>query len=87
MTYEEALELREIKRGCTFRRLAELYYPKDHELHGRQYAGVDLCMEALRALNIEFNGTITIYVPVEKYSSPKFDAENKSYLGDFYWWE
>ena len=78
MSLNEACLIREIKRSCTFRRLAEIYYPKENELHGMQFAGEDLCKEALKVLYPEFT---------EEYFGEDFDKENKSYIGDFYWWE
>jgi len=79
----EARLIREIKRGCTYRRLAEIYYPIDHNGHGNQLYGEDLCKEACGALGI--NWAFSGFPPPPL--TPEFDAVNKSRIGDFYWWE
>ncbi len=75
-----ALGIRKVKRGCTFRRLAELYVPKGHVWHGNQLFGMELVDRALKALEIDIN-------KIEFGQDAEFDAENKSHSGDFYWWE
>ena len=50
MTLEEALKIREIKRRCTYRALAEKWYPKGEPCHGNQGCGEGLCQEALKVL-------------------------------------
>lgn len=80
MTLEVAEWVRELKRTCTYRYLAEQFYPADHWGHGNQLAGMDLCSEACKVLGINPN-----YWPFGVY--PEFDKKNKSHIGDFYWWE
>lgn len=82
MTVNLARLIREVKRGCTFRRLAEIYYPREHELYGIQMAGEDLCKQALKVL---YPG-IDVYTSVLR-THFRFKEENMSRLGDFYWWE
>jgi hypothetical protein len=82
LTEIECKRIREIKRGCTYRRLAEVWYPDPAEdLHGNQLAGEDLCREACAVLGIDWMH------PPEFPSTPEFDQVNKSYHGDFYWWD
>lgn len=50
MTLEEALKIREVKRRCTYRALAEKWYPKDDLCHGNQMCGQDLCRDALKLI-------------------------------------
>jgi hypothetical protein len=85
MTEGEARLIREIKKNCTYRRLAEIYFPKDNPTHGMQFAGEDLCREALVILypTEEIWGMMA---PEEKFGE-SFKSENQSYIGDFYWWE
>lgn len=91
MTINEARLIREVKRRCTYRRLAEIYYPETETgFHGMQMEGQDLCKEALKVLypshDIWQKG-----VPQELNEHYKFDAENRSWFGgriaDYYWWE
>jgi hypothetical protein len=80
MTINEARLIRELKKRCTYRALAEIYYSKDDLEYGNQLYGEDLCKEALEIL---YPMTLTI-----KYKkTKKFQRDNKSYIGDFYWWE
>jgi hypothetical protein len=85
MTREEALLVREIKKGCTYRRLAEIWFDSpEHPLHGlrgNQLAGEDLCRQACAALGIDWMH------PPEYGDDPAFDAENTSSVGEFYWWD
>lgn len=85
MTIHEARLIREFKKRCTYRRLAEIYYPEDENGHGNQGFGEDLCKEALEVLypNKEW---ISLMVDSSD-KGYKFGQENKSYLGDFMWWE
>lgn len=82
MNLREARLIREIKKRCTYRRLAEIYYTPTEDLSGLQFAGEDLCEEAFSVLYPNRNRH-----EVEYGKDPEFDEENKSYLGDFYWWE
>lgn len=82
MTINEARLIREIKKGCTYRRLAEIYYSPSQDGHGIQGYGEDLCKTALKILYPKYD--------VWKKGPPKsarFGLENKSDIGDFYWWE
>ena len=77
MTINEARLIREIKKRCTYRRLAEI--------HGSGECGDDLCFEAFKLL----------YPKLKRHpfqfrygkQAKKFDEDNKSLIGDFYWWE
>ena len=80
MTINEARMIREIKRRCTYRRLAEIYYPEKSNGHGNQMFGQDLCREACDTLGIDWQR------PYDARRK-KFNAVNQSYLGKFYWWE
>jgi len=82
MTIHEARLIREIKKGCTYRRLAEIYYPEDHVRHGNQGYGKDLCKSALDVL---YPGE-HLWVDCSDKNS-KFGIDNKSKIGDFFWWE
>lgn len=86
MTINEARLIRAIKRRATYRALAEIYYPKDHPGHGNQLFGEDLCREALDAL---YPGHLVPSNSLKENGVPtkEFDEENKSFVGDFYWWE
>lgn len=82
LTENDAERIRELKRGCTYRRLAELWHPDpSHDLHGNQLEGEDLCREACAILGIDWMN------PPQFPSTPEFDQVNKSHYGDFYWWE
>lgn len=85
MTLNEARMIREIKKGCTYRRLAEIYYPPEHQYHGIQGCGEDLCREALTVLYPN-DDVWMMFCPEEKLGS-QFDIDNLSrcFLG--YWWE
>lgn len=80
MTINEARLIREIKKWCTYRYLAEVYYPDTDWEHGVQCAGEDLCKEALAILypgrNIWALGAL---------KSIKFSKANK--VDDHFWWE
>lgn len=83
MTIHEALLIREIKKRTTYRRLAEVYYPVDHDGHGNQGYGEDLCREALDIIYPNRD----IWRSKDKDQSAQFGLDNKSYIGEFYWWE
>jgi hypothetical protein len=57
MTINEARLIAAIKSPgrCTMRALAEIYYPPEHELHGIQWAGQDLCRQATAILGKQSN--------------------------------
>lgn len=84
MTINEARLIREIKKSCTYRYLAEVYYPKDVRGHGNQLFGQDLCREALEILYPNQNKTSSVMG-----ESEEFDKDNlvDSFSRDFYWWE
>ena len=84
MLLNEARLIRELKRGCTYRRLAEIYYPEDADGHGSQGWGEELCFEAFAVLYPDLGHPFKI--EPEKMSE-EFNSDNKSYVGDFYWWE
>lgn len=85
MTLAEARMIRHIKKRATYRGLAEIYYPKSHPGHGNQGYGDELCFEAFKIL----------YPKLKRHpfqfrygkQAKKFDEENRSCIGDFYWWE
>lgn len=80
MSVHEARLIRELKKNCSYRRLAEIYYsPRDH-LYGIQMAGEDLCVMACAALGIDRNISYPSGMQV-------FDEDNRSYIGSFWWWE
>jgi hypothetical protein len=56
MTIHEARLIGHIKTTgiCTYRALAEIFYPKGHELWGVQWAGEDLCREAAALMNMNW---------------------------------
>lgn len=85
MTINEARLIREIKKGCTYRRLAEIYYTQDDPAYGNQGYGEDLCKEALSILYPDKSGLFS--VGVNEKEDAKFGIENKSRVGDFFWWE
>lgn len=82
MTINEARLIREMKKRCTYRRLAEIYYPEDHDEHGLQMSGQDLCFEAFQTLYPELDHPFLL----SDEEVPDID-ENKSVIGDFFWWE
>jgi len=82
MSISEARMIKHIKMGfCTYRRLAEIYYPEDHDLYGMQWAGEDLCREACKVLGFDWcNPNPT--------DDPEFEKQNQlSFEGGkpFYW--
>lgn len=88
MTLQEAEKVRSLKKRCTYRALAEKWYPQKHNLHGNQMAGQDLCRDACKLLGIDW---MRGYVPGE---DPEFDrlnlSEFSSMIGSsdqYYWWE
>lgn len=88
MTVDDANKVRNFKRLCTYRKLAELWYDPNHPLHGNQLAGQDLCRDACEALGIDWMRSY------EFGQDPEFDELNKSHfpgkLGtgeNYYWWE
>jgi hypothetical protein len=83
MTLTEARLLREVKKGCTYRRLAEIFYPADHPGHGNQGYGEDLCKEALEVLYPGKN----LWQTGGREESATFALDNTSRFGAFYWWE
>jgi len=85
MNINTAFLVREIKKGCTYRRLAEIYYPKDHPGYGNQGWGEELCREALKVIYPNDDVWMMDY-PEQKFGV-KWEKENKSYIGNFYWWE
>jgi hypothetical protein len=85
MTLWEAKQVRELKKGCTYRFLAEACLPEKHELSGNQGIGESLCREALKLLYPN-DDVWMMYKPKEKFGQ-SFYNENKSHFGEFYWWE
>lgn len=84
MTINQARLIRELKRRCTYRRLAEIYYPEGHDSYGVQEAGDDLCLEAFKVLYPGLPHPFEIQLGTYGES---FDSQNKSHIGEFYWWE
>jgi hypothetical protein len=85
MTLNEARLIREVKKGCTYRRLTEIYYPELHDGHGNQGWGDELCFEAFKVLypHLEVH---PFTIEPGRYGDC-FDMDNKSRIGEFYWWE
>lgn len=56
MTIHEARLIKQIKSTgwCTYRALAEMYYPPGDPLKGNQLAGQDLCREAAEILGMHW---------------------------------
>jgi hypothetical protein len=84
MNIHEARLIREIKKRCTYRRLAEIFYPEKDPGHGNQGYGEDLCRYAV----------LTLYPDRKIWSgksrllqNKRFIEMNKSYVGEFFWWE
>lgn len=84
MTIHEARMIRELKKRCTMRRLAEIYYPETQDAHGVYGYGEDLVKEALETL---YPGMKLWGESVRPDHGAKFREDNLSYLGGFYWWE
>lgn len=84
MTIYEARLIREVKRRCTYRYLAEVYYCSGDVAYGIQMEGYDLCIEAFKILYPKKPHPCKL---IKKRFSKKFIQENKSKVGDFYWWE
>lgn len=87
MTINEARLIREIKKRCTYRRLAEIYYPEDDPGHSNQGYGEDLCKEALETLYPDKNYWCSPPKFTEPYECLYFNEENFSKINDHYWWE
>lgn len=85
MTINMARTIREVKKGCTYRRLAEIFWPEDHEYHDSQGMGEELCRKALKLLYPNDDVWMMDF-PEEKFG-PLWEKENKSHYGDFFWWE
>lgn len=85
MTINEARLIRHIKRSSTYRALAEIYYSANHNGHGNQLYGKDLCIKAFAVLYPHRRKHPFEYEYGKQ--SEQFEAENKSLVGDFYWWE
>lgn len=87
MTLHEARLIREIKRNCTYRYLAEVYYPLQDKRHGIQAYGEDLCIAAFQKLYPRHHPYKLTTKQLIKLGSKMFRLENKSKIGNFYWWE
>lgn len=83
MTINEARLIRELKKRCTYRRLAEIYYPSGVNGHGNQMYGRDLCIEALQVLYPNRD----VWKDGPEPADIDFYEDNRSYLGDFYWYD
>jgi hypothetical protein len=79
MTPEEALNIRELKKTCTYRALAEIMYPESDRLHGNQTAGSELCKEALKVLYPDYD-VWTMYMPEMRFGK-QFVIDNCSKFG------
>lgn len=86
MTIYEARLIREIKKRATYRRLTEIYYSKKEPGYGNQLFGQDLCHEALNLLYPGFSN-MDQNTRNKLNKNKKFYSDNKSHIGDFYWWE
>lgn len=84
MTINEARLIRELKRRCSYRRLAAAYYPEEHDGHGNEGWGEELCFEAFMTLYPDLGHPFELK---PENVDDRFNKENKSYIGDFYWWE
>ena len=88
MTLNEARLIREIKKRCTYRYLASIYYSKDEIGHGNQGWGEELCRKALKVLYPDDNIWM-MDKPEEKFGK-EWREENLSKFSknaDYYWWE
>lgn len=83
MTKEDALKIRDLKKGCTYRRLAAQWYPINDPRHGDWYEGRELCRKAFAVLYPE-KSLLKIQYGEE---GEAFDSENKSHFGDHYWFD
>lgn len=84
MTLAEARMIRALKRRCTYRYLAEVFYPPEDPGHGNQGYGEDLCKEALEVL---YPGESVSLWMNEGKPGEQFELENKSHCGEYFWWE
>jgi hypothetical protein len=85
MTAHEARLIRELKKRCTYRRLAEIFYAEGELGYGVQGYGEDLCKEALEVLYPRKGEAI--WATSACGEDARFGIENKSAIGDFFWWE
>ncbi len=90
MSINEALLIRELKKRCTYRRLAEVYYPVKDKRNGVQSYGEDLCKDAFSTIypiqNMYDVKPVETLKQFKKYTT--FVSDNISYVGvGFWWWE
>lgn len=71
MKIEGAQKIKELKKYCTYRRLAEIIYPENDPLHGNQGAGEELCREALKVLYPD-DDVWMMYMPEQKFGKDWF---------------
>lgn len=84
MTLYEARLIRELKKGCTYRRLAEIYYPETSPYHGNQGFGQDLCVAAFSVLYPAMGMAFNVNFADQ---SEEFRDQNRSRIGNYAWWE
>jgi hypothetical protein len=87
MTIHEARLIREIKKRCTYRRLAEIYYPVNDLGHGNQGYGEDLCIEAFKVLYPDLQHPFSLNLQQIKDLGDKFQEDNEFYGAEYFWWE
>lgn len=85
MTKREARLIRALKKRATYRGLTEVYYSPNEVGYGSQSYGEDLCVKAFKVLYPHRHKHPFEYEYGKE--SESFDEENKSAIGDFYWWE
>lgn len=83
LTLNEARMIREIKKRATYRRLAEVFYPEGVYGHGNQGFGEDLCKAALAVLY----PALDVWASMGQSLNDRDAIENKSDVGNFFWWE
>lgn len=86
MDIHTARLIRELKKGCTYRRIAEIYFSPQDPGYGNQGFGDELCFQAFKILYPEISKH-PLEISYEENTDKQFNEENKSRLGNFYWWE
>lgn len=76
ITLREARHIRDVKKGCTYRALAEYVLSEDEGCYGHQWAGEMICNMALKKLYPEHDIKWMDY-PGAKFGD-SFDRENLS---------
>jgi len=83
MSLAMAEKIRRLKKTCTYSRLAEVLIPIDDPDYGCQLTGKWLCEDAFKVLYP--------HLKMHEIKITTCDGDflfaNKSYVGDFFWWE